>query len=194
MASSEPLVLRLPPSMSTAFDLARLLAEDGRWSWAQGYELLERFGLAEYERDFAKALLRTLTRFWLYRTNQRRGCGDFVAVDMSPPDPRDRRAVVIELKLGERLAEGRGLNSPQLGSRSQALWRWVARWWWSGGIRRKSWHFWGGELGGRDPAPVEAALQGRLAPRRRRRAKTSAPMPGASAAALAVVHPRPPRS
>ena len=121
MARNEPLVLRLPPSMAAAFDLPRLLAEDGRWSWAQGYELLERFAFADYEREFARELLRRVTRSWLYRTNQRCACGDFVVVDMSPPEPRARRAVVIELKLGERLVEGRGLNSPQLARHAEAV-------------------------------------------------------------------------
>jgi len=121
MAAPEPRVLRLPPSLLAGFNLARLLAEDGRWSWAQGYALLERFEFAEYERTFAKTLLRTLTRYWLYRTNQRCGCGDFIAVDMSPPEPRGRRAIVIELKLGEDLVEDRGAKSPQLANHLEAV-------------------------------------------------------------------------
>lgn len=121
MSVPDPFVLYLPPSLLAAFNLPRLIADDGRWSWAQGFELLERFELAEYERDFAKAVLRTLTRYWLYRTNQRRGCGDFIAVDMSPPAPRDRRAVVIELKLGEELVEDRGVRSPQLANHADAV-------------------------------------------------------------------------
>ena len=121
MPPREPLVLHLPPSLLEGFDLARLIAAQGRWSWSYGFELLERFELGEYERAFAKDVLRTRTRLRLYRTNQRRGCGDFVAVDMSPPGPRDRVAVVIELKLGEALAVDRGTRSPQLANHREAV-------------------------------------------------------------------------
>ncbi|MGC4121760.1 MAG: hypothetical protein QM765_45725 [Myxococcales bacterium] len=121
MPAPEPLTLHLPSTMLESFSLPRLLSEDGRWSWSQAYALLERFELAEYEREFARDVLRDLTRVWLFRTNQRRGCGDFVCVDMSPPDPKDRAAVVIELKLGEALSEGRGIASPQLGHHREAV-------------------------------------------------------------------------
>lgn len=121
MPPREPFVLHLPPSMLESFNLPRLMADDGRWSWAQAYELLQRFELAAYEREFAKNVLRTLTRFRLYRTNQRRRCGDFVAVNMSPPRPQHRTAVVIELKLGEALTENRGAASPQLANHREAV-------------------------------------------------------------------------
>jgi len=120
--SRDPLLLRLPPSLLTqGFDLARLLAQDGRWSWAEGYRLLERFALADYEKRFARELLRARTNLWLFRSNQRSGCGDFVVVDMSSPNPSERRAVVVELKLGEPLSEGRGGASPQLAHQPEAL-------------------------------------------------------------------------
>jgi hypothetical protein len=66
------------------------------------------FAFKNDERSFARELLERRTELWLFRSNQRAFCGDFVAVDMSSPEPSLRRAFVLELKLGERLRVGRG--------------------------------------------------------------------------------------
>lgn len=104
--AADPLTLLLPPWMVDRFDLARALAETGRWSWSEGYRLLERFDLSEPERAFARTLLARRTNLWLYRCNQREACGDFVVVDLSPPDAARRPALVVELKAGALLAFG----------------------------------------------------------------------------------------
>lgn len=106
MPDPEPFTLYLPPWLGERFDLARAIAESGRWGWTDGYRLLERFELHAPERDFIKTLLARRTNLWLFRTNQRLACGDLIAVDMSAPEPADRRAHVIELKTGEPLALG----------------------------------------------------------------------------------------
>lgn len=103
---TDPYVLLLPGWLVARFELARVIAEDGRWSWAEGYRLLERFDVSGPERAFVRTVLERRTNLWLFRCNQRRACGDFIAVDMSAPDPAARRAHVIELKAGEPLALG----------------------------------------------------------------------------------------
>jgi hypothetical protein len=103
---SDPKTILLPTWFCESWNLARLLAEDGRFSWAEGYRLLERFEMRSHERAFARAVLTRRTNLWLYRTNQRESCGDFVAVDMSAPQAENRRAYVIELKSGEPLVIG----------------------------------------------------------------------------------------
>ncbi|HVV88572.1 MAG TPA: hypothetical protein VHE35_36260 [Kofleriaceae bacterium] len=103
---ADPLTLLLPAWMVDRFDLARVLAETGRWSWSEGYRLLERFDMSGPERDFVQTVLARRTNLWLYRCNQREVCGDFIVVDLSPPDAADRPALVVELKTGEPLAFG----------------------------------------------------------------------------------------
>jgi hypothetical protein len=102
----EPFTLLLPSWLGERFDLARVIAESGRWTWTEGYRLLERFDVHGPERAFVKTLLARRTNLWLFRTNQRLACGDFIVVDMSAPAPADRRSHVIELKTGEPLALG----------------------------------------------------------------------------------------
>ena len=102
----EPLTLLLPPWLVERFDLARVLAQTGRWSWSEGYRLLERFDVSGPERGFVQVVLARRRNLWLFRCNQRCACGDFLAVDMSPPAPGDRAVVAIELKAGEPLALG----------------------------------------------------------------------------------------
>ena len=104
--NDEPLTLLLPRWLGQSFNLARVIAEEGRWPWAEGYRLLERFELRSHERAFVKTLVERRTNLWLFRSNQRHSCGDFVAVEMSAPLPPDRRAYVIELKTGDPLAIG----------------------------------------------------------------------------------------
>jgi hypothetical protein len=102
----EPLTLLLPTWLLDRFDLARAIAEERRWSWSEGYRLLERFQLRGHERTFVKTLLKGRTNLRLFRSNQRQACGDFVVVDMSAPQPSDRRVHVMELKTGDPLAIG----------------------------------------------------------------------------------------
>jgi hypothetical protein len=66
------------------------------------------FAFKSDERSFARELLARRTELWLYRSNQRAFCGDFLAVDMSSPLPSRRRAFVIELKLAGALRVGSG--------------------------------------------------------------------------------------
>jgi hypothetical protein len=47
------------------------------------------------------------TQLWLFRANQRAFAGDFIVVDVSSPSAERRPAVVVDLKRGGRLREGR---------------------------------------------------------------------------------------
>ena len=51
-------------------------------------------------------LLEVQTHLWIYRCNQRRFCGDFIAVDMSEPRRGCRRVHPIELKQRAQLKIG----------------------------------------------------------------------------------------
>jgi hypothetical protein len=104
--ADEPRTLLLPSWMLASFDVARAIAEERRWSWSEGWRLLERFEMASHERGFVKTVLERRSNLWLFRTNQRMAAGDFIAVDMSPPLAIDRTARVIELKTGARLVLG----------------------------------------------------------------------------------------
>jgi len=78
------------------------------------------FELTNDERRFVYALLRH-PRFWLYRSNQRRFCGDFVVVDMSAAKPCRRSVWVIDLKRDGRLHLGGGGAGVQLTNRHLAV-------------------------------------------------------------------------
>jgi hypothetical protein len=73
------------------------------------------------EEGFARALLAAHARLWLYRSNQRAFCGDFVVVDMSSPRPSRRRALVLELKHGAPLRFGGGGAGVQLVNAERAV-------------------------------------------------------------------------
>ncbi|HEY5937635.1 MAG TPA: hypothetical protein VIU61_23470 [Kofleriaceae bacterium] len=98
---NEPLTLPLPAWLRDRFDLPRVLAGEG-WDC----RLRERFAMRSHEQAFVKTVLARRTNVWLFRSNQRRSCGDFVAIDMSSPRPAERRARVMELKAGEPLVRG----------------------------------------------------------------------------------------
>jgi hypothetical protein len=66
------------------------------------------FAFKNDERSFADELLARRTHLWLFRTNQRAFCGDFVAVDMSSPAAVSRRAYVLELKASASVRVGSG--------------------------------------------------------------------------------------
>jgi len=67
---------------------------------------MDCFDMRSHERAFVKTVLARRRHLWLFRTNQRRSCGDFIAIDMSSPRRANRRAYVMELKTGERLVIG----------------------------------------------------------------------------------------
>ncbi|MFT3775744.1 MAG: hypothetical protein QM820_61135 [Minicystis sp.] len=79
------------------------------------------FAFKNDEERFARALLFEHSRFWLYRSNQRAFCGDFVIVDMSSPRPARRRAFVVELKHGAPLRRGGGGAGVQLRNAEQVV-------------------------------------------------------------------------
>ena len=117
----EPLILHLPPScLDQGLDVARLLSHDDRFSWSHGYRLLEQFAMREPEKRFVRVLLRERSNLRLFRTNQRKWCGDFIVVDMSSPEPSKRRIYVLELKAGEQLTEA-GETHRQLAGYAQAV-------------------------------------------------------------------------
>lgn len=91
---TEPLTLPLPSWLRDRFDLPRVLAGEG-WDG----RLRERFDMRSHEQAFVKRVLARRTNLWLFRANQRRSCGDFLAIDMSSRRA-NRRAVVMELKAG----------------------------------------------------------------------------------------------
>ncbi|MEJ7598210.1 MAG: hypothetical protein WKG01_09900 [Kofleriaceae bacterium] len=95
---TEPLTLPLPAWLRDRFDLPRVLAGEG-WDC----RLRERFDMRSHEQAFVKCVLARRTNLWLFRANQRRSCGDFIAIDMSSPRRAARRAHVMELKAGGRL-------------------------------------------------------------------------------------------
>jgi hypothetical protein len=104
MSTTDPLTLRLPSWLCESFDLARVIANEHRR--IAGVCRFDRFDMRSHERAFVKTVLARRSNLWLFRTNQRRSCGDFIAIDMSPSRRADRRAYVMELKMGERLVIG----------------------------------------------------------------------------------------
>ena len=110
-----PLTMRLPFSMADRnLRLEQILAADPSRSWAHSLPLLAAFALSNPEKRFVRRLLTCKRNYWLFRTNQRQLCGDFVAVDMSAVVPRRRTVSVIELKSGTGLKFGGGGAGNQL--------------------------------------------------------------------------------
>jgi hypothetical protein len=66
------------------------------------------FELTPGERAFTLELARRKTNLWLFRSNQRRFCGDFVVIDMSSAQPAQRSVWVIDLKMNRPLKLGGG--------------------------------------------------------------------------------------
>jgi hypothetical protein len=114
--------IRVPKQqIHRAKTLERILAR-----LAPGKGPVQRSVLAAYEfrndeRIFARELLTRATQMWLFRSNQRRFCGDFVVVDMSSPIAESRRAWVIDLKRGAPLKLGGGGAGVQLVNAATAL-------------------------------------------------------------------------
>jgi hypothetical protein len=101
--------------------LEQILATEPSRSWAQSLPLLTVFALTRPEKRFACRLLQQKRNIWLFRCNQQRFCGDFIAVDMSAERPRLRSAVVIELKVGAGLRFGGAGAGNQLQRAEAAL-------------------------------------------------------------------------
>lgn len=97
-----PAVLRLPFGLVHRFDLRWLIAREAE-CWTDGQRWVERFELRRHERAFARELLARKRNLWLFRCDQRRFCGDFAAVDMSPPRAEERTLWLMELKMGAPL-------------------------------------------------------------------------------------------
>jgi hypothetical protein len=99
--------LRLPSWLRDSFDLGLAIANEHRLRGrTTGVCRSHEFDMRSHERAFVKTLLARLSNLWLFRTNQRRSCGDFIAIDMSSSRRVNRRAYVMELKMGERLVIG----------------------------------------------------------------------------------------
>ena len=107
MSTTVPLTLRLPSWLCDSFDLARAIANEHRsLGRTTGVCRFDQFEMRSHERGFVKTMLVRHSNHWLFRTNQRRSCGDFIAIDMSPSRRAARHAYVMELKMGERLMIG----------------------------------------------------------------------------------------
>ncbi|WP_437961153.1 hypothetical protein WME76_16995 [Sorangium sp. So ce119] len=79
------------------------------------------FAFKTNEDDFARGLMDRRTELWLFRSNQRAYCGDFLAVDMSSPWPARRPSDVIELKRGMPVRIGGGAVGLQLRNAASAV-------------------------------------------------------------------------
>ena len=107
MSTTDPLTLRLPSWLRDSFDLVRAIANEHRARGrTTGVCRFDQFDMRSHERAFVKTVLAWRSNLWLFRTNQRRSCGDFIAINMSPARRVDRRAYVMELKMGGRLVIG----------------------------------------------------------------------------------------
>jgi hypothetical protein len=107
MSTTDPLTLRLPSWLRDSFDLVRAIANEHRsLGRTTGVCRFDQFEMRSHERTFVKTVLARRSNLWLFRTNQRRSCGDFIAIDMSSSRRVDRRAYVMELKMGGRLVIG----------------------------------------------------------------------------------------
>ena len=107
MSTTDPLTLRLPSWLCQSFDLARVIANEHRsLGRTTGVCRFDRFDMRSHERAFVKTVLARRSNLWLFRTNQRRSCGDFIAIDMSSSRRKARHAYVMELKTGDPLVIG----------------------------------------------------------------------------------------
>jgi hypothetical protein len=107
VSTTDPLTLRLPSWLRDSFDLVRAISNEHRaLGRTTGVCRFDQFEMRSHERAFVKTVLARRSNLWLFRTNQRRWCGDFIAIDMSSARRVDRRAYVMELKMGGRLAIG----------------------------------------------------------------------------------------
>ena len=73
-----------------------------------GAEVVQSFELKNDERPFVEELLRRKSNLWVFRTNQRRFCGDFIVVDMSHVEVCRRPVLALDLKQNARVKTGGG--------------------------------------------------------------------------------------
>jgi len=107
MSTTDPLTLRLPSWLCESFDLSLAIANEHRsLGRTTGVCRFDQFDMRSHERAFVKTVLARRSNLWLFRTNQRRSCGDFIAIDMSSSRRAARCAYVMELKMGDRLVIG----------------------------------------------------------------------------------------
>ncbi len=107
MSTTDPYTLRLPSWLCDSFDLARAITNEHRLRGrTTGACRFDQFEMRSHERAFVKTVLARRSNLWLFRTNQRRSCGDFIAIDMSSSRRADRRTYVMELKTGDPLVTG----------------------------------------------------------------------------------------
>jgi hypothetical protein len=83
--------------------------------------VLSEFAFKNDEQRFARVLMEKKSNLWLFRSNQRAFCGDFIVVDVSSPDPARRRAFVVDLKRGARVKVGGGGAGVQLRGAASAV-------------------------------------------------------------------------
>lgn len=110
-----PLFLALRrPSVERRDGLVLLVARALRPPASEAGLAVHSFAFKSDERHFARELLRRKSNLWVFRSNQRLACGDFVIVDVSSPVPAKRRAFVIDLKQGAPVRLGGGGAGVQL--------------------------------------------------------------------------------
>jgi hypothetical protein len=113
MSSRLPLLLWLPRAFAV-----------GQRSWARVLDrelagevrpaVTWRYALSPDEKRFVRVLLRRHSQLWCWRTDQQARAGDFALVDMSAPDPANRRWFVVDVKLEAPLRRGGGGAGNQL--------------------------------------------------------------------------------
>jgi hypothetical protein len=101
-----PMVLLLPRRALARRDVVRTLVARLGLRPSARPEAVSVFAFKDDELDFARALAER-TQLWVFRANQRAFAGDFVVVDVSSPRVDRRPAIVVDLKRGGRLREGR---------------------------------------------------------------------------------------
>lgn len=122
-----PIVIQLDlQAVRDEHGLHDFFAADHRWTRYQVRELHNLFALHEDERAFAFLLLSHQPHYWLFRSNQRRFCGDFIVVDMSSPLKEGRRVFVLDLKQNTNLKVGGGGAGVQFRHAGRAV-RTIAR-------------------------------------------------------------------
>lgn len=117
-----PLCIALrPPAVERRDGIAVLVMRTLRPPTSAEGLAVHSFELKNDERQFARELLRRKSNYWLFRSNQRLACGDFVVVDVSSPAPARRRAFVIDLKQGAPIRVGGGGAGVQLRNAERAI-------------------------------------------------------------------------
>jgi len=122
MALHLPLSIKLTRRVVSRRDLfCELVQKTIQPSQANAAFAFHAFAFKADEDDFARELLGKRTELWLFRSNQRAFCGDFLAIDMSSPVPARRRVYVIELKRGMPPRLGGGAVGVQMRNAAMAV-------------------------------------------------------------------------